>query len=387
MTQFQIIRSRLVTLINALLFPAVPTHIQAAFERAQLTRVLRHIPMIYAVGILNLSIVITVCVHYDFPFSSYAWMGVIVCFATFRMIVWMRRSKIDPEILNARKVIRSMTLIAIGVMGAMSAWTSWSFLSGLFGPAILTPISLTFGATCIAHCLAPLRTAAVGTLAVGVIPIASVMTLTGNFEARLLGICIISIAALMIRFVIEQYEQMVVSLLLEQQIRDLANTDSLTGLSNRRAIMEALEVELASGKPFGVALLDLDGFKEVNDELGHHAGDELLRHVASRLSAAAGPADTVGRLGGDEFIVMFRNILSEEEISARTTALLAGLCKPAIVADTQVPIAASLGHALFPNDGASVADILIVADRALYVAKKSGNDAMQAPSERRDLVA
>jgi diguanylate cyclase (GGDEF)-like protein len=133
-----------------------------------------------------------------------------------------------------------------------------------------------------------------------------------------------------------------------------------------------LEAEQASGKPFGVALLDLDGFKAMNDKFGHHAGDDLLCHVAERLKGAARTHDAVGRLGGDEFIVLFRNILFDEEVPARATALLAGLCRPAEVAGAQVSVAASLGHAHFPNDGATVTDLLIKADHALYTIKRQG---------------
>ncbi len=359
--------------ISALILPTVPAHIHGAFERAQLTRVIRHVPMIYAVAILNMSIVITVCVHHDFPIASYAWMAILTGFSTYRLIVWMRRAHAPPVFPQARRMLRNFTFLALFLMSGMSAWTSWSFMTGLFGTTILIPISLTFGATCVAHCLAPLRTAAVGTLILGVVPVAVIMMFNGEFDARLLGICILSIAVLMIRFVVEQYDQLVSSLLLEQQIRDQANTDALTGLSNRRAIMEALETELATGKSFGVALLDLDGFKEVNDKLGHHAGDELLQNVAQRLTASARANDSVGRLGGDEFIVLFRNILFEEEVPARATALLAGLCRPVIVAGTQVPLAASLGHALCPRDGLTVADALIVADRALYAVKRQSS--------------
>ncbi len=358
--------------LRRLIFPNMPVSIQSIFNQAQFDRVLRYVPMIYAIAILNMGIIITACAHSGLPIRDYGWMPLLVMLAAFRMIVWLRRGKTPPASIVASRMVASMTLISVSAMASISAWTVWAYGTGQLGDSILIPISLTLGATCVAHCLAPLRAAAIGSLLVTVVPIASVMITLGDFEARLLGICMLSIAALMIRFVAEQYDQLVSSLMLEQKIRDQANTDALTGLANRRAIMDALNVELASGRPFGVALLDLDGFKAVNDKFGHHAGDDLLCHVAERLKGAARASDAVGRLGGDEFIVLFRNILFDEEVPARATALLAGLCRPAEVAGAQVAVAASLGHAHFPKDGATVTDLLIKADHALYTVKRQG---------------
>jgi diguanylate cyclase len=341
-----------------------------------MTSVLRHLPMLYAVALLNIVIVMAVCAHQGMPLVQYGWMTGVALVAAVRMIQWQRRSRL-PELLRmSDHFLRGVTVLAIGMIGCLSVWTTFTFSSGLFDDTTFAPISLAFGATCIAHCLATLRLAAIGALIVGILPSAIVMTLSRDFNAGMLGISMISITVLMVRFIAEQYDQLIDRLLLEMQIREQANSDPLTGLANRRAIMAALEEEEAllrtGGDTFGVALLDLDGFKGVNDTLGHPIGDALLQEVAVRLKKSARSNDYVGRLGGDEFIILFRRASGEEDIPARATAILAGLCGPVDFGVASVTIAASLGYARYPVNGTSIADLLSTADQALYAAKRAG---------------
>jgi diguanylate cyclase len=317
-----------------------------------------------------------VCAHQGLAISHYGWMMGVAVIALVRMIQWQRRSHLADLPDNPARFLSGINRMALGMIGCLSLWTSYTFTTGLLEDATFPPISLAFGATCIAHCLASSRFTAIGVLIVGILPSSIAMTVSGDFNAGMLGISMISITALMVRFVAEQYDQLIKRLLLEKQIRDQANSDPLTGLANRRAIMAALEKEetavLSGGAPFGVALLDLDGFKGVNDTFGHPVGDALLQEVALRLRNSVGQIDQVGRLGGDEFIVLFRAVVGEKDISARSTAILAGLCGPVDFGVATVTIAASLGYARSSADGNSIEGLLSCADQALYAAKRSG---------------
>jgi diguanylate cyclase (GGDEF)-like protein len=145
-------------------------------------------------------------------------------------------------------------------------------------------------------------------------------------------------------------------------------------LPNRRAFMQAFEAEIA-GNPdgtFGVAVLDLDGFKDINDKRGHLTGDAVLRIVSDRLRKQMRPTDYVGRIGGDEFIMLFRNAESALDISARASGVLASLCTPAHLDGASIPIMASLGFALFPENGRTTNALISAADQALYSAKQNG---------------
>jgi diguanylate cyclase (GGDEF)-like protein len=252
------------------------------------------------------------------------------------------------------------------------------FLFKLFKSELLAPISLGFGAMAIAHCFYSLRPAAVGVLVMGMLPTSLVMIATGNFEAKMIGCAMITVGILMIRFVADQYDRMIAGLFLEKQIRDLADSDPLTGLPNRRAIMAAIANEMQAKNGFGIALLDLDGFKQVNDSLGHQAGDLMLLGVGGRLSEASLESDSVARLGGDEFIVLFRNVADKGELAARTTALLAALCRPIDLDGHRLPVAASLGYAMYPDDGDTIREVMHAADTALYAEKRASKAARQS---------
>ena len=353
-------------------FPSPPPTLIAALQEAGLNRVFRHVPMIYAVAGLNTLIVMAVCADKGMRLAGYGWMAgvVILCFA--RMIYWIIQGRKGSSADRSPGLLRQMTLVANGGMLCLSGWTVWAILSGLIADEMLVPVSLTFGATCVAHCLIAERMAATGVLVVGIMPTALTLALTGDFQTRMLGLSMATIAVLMIRFVREQYDELVRGLALEQQIRENANRDALTGLANRRAMMEAIEAEAArSGSPqWGVALLDLDGFKHVNDGHGHHIGDQLLQEVGRRLSAGAAPGDLVGRLGGDEFIVLYRALAGEGDASRRADAILATLCGSARFGDLILPVSASLGNALCPDDSNSVSDLMIIADQRLYTMKR-----------------
>lgn len=145
------------------------------------------------------------------------------------------------------------------------------------------------------------------------------------------------------------------------RLRVEATTDSLTGLANRRAFRASAEAVVADAG--SVLIIDLDGFKSVNDTLGHAAGDEVLALLAERIATHAGPDAVVGRLGGDEFAVALPPAIDAPAIAAR---LRAALSRPAEVASGTVTLGASVGTASAPRDGTSLSELLAAADHAMY---------------------
>jgi diguanylate cyclase (GGDEF)-like protein/PAS domain S-box-containing protein len=152
--------------------------------------------------------------------------------------------------------------------------------------------------------------------------------------------------------------------------------DALTGLPNRTLFADRMNQAIASaeraGEPRGVLVMDLNGFKRVNDTLGHDRGDTLLREVSKRLGAALRETDTVARLGGDEFAILLDGA-SDLEAAATAAWKIQQACEPGfVINDEVVRVAPSIGIALFPEHGATTADLLRRADLAMYDAKRSG---------------
>jgi diguanylate cyclase (GGDEF)-like protein/PAS domain S-box-containing protein len=159
----------------------------------------------------------------------------------------------------------------------------------------------------------------------------------------------------------------------EARIADLAFKDPLTGLPNRRCFNEHLSALLAEDDPVGaLVLVDLDHFKDVNDALGHDAGDALLREVGARLAATVREDDLVARLGGDEFAVILRGRRARDEVVGIAGRLTAALREPATFAGHEIHPGASLGVTTFPDDGDEPDQLLKNADIALYRSKASG---------------
>ncbi|MBS9722124.1 EAL domain-containing protein [Tianweitania sp. BSSL-BM11] len=163
----------------------------------------------------------------------------------------------------------------------------------------------------------------------------------------------------------------------ESQIRTLAFTDHLTGLANRTRFLDLLAVciqEEASGstKDFAILLLDLDGFKSVNDSLGHHGGDVVLKVVADRLIEAVEPSMTVARLGGDEFAILVRDDIDAAGAESLGLKLIRAVEEPIPVGEQVVYLSASVGAKRSQHRGSSSIQILENADLALYDAKARG---------------
>ncbi len=160
---------------------------------------------------------------------------------------------------------------------------------------------------------------------------------------------------------------------LEQQLRALALCDGLTGLANRRAFMEVLDKAVARASSFGhpMALLfvDMDGFKEINDRFGHHAGDLALQAFARRLECCVRQGDTVARLGGDEFTVLAEGVDSIEQAEAIARKIVAAMVPPT---DDGLRLRASIGISLYRAQ-ADASQFLREADRAMYLAKRGGS--------------
>ncbi len=163
-----------------------------------------------------------------------------------------------------------------------------------------------------------------------------------------------------------------------QQLQQLAYYDVLTGLPNRVLFFEHFEHALAlasrENKPLALLYLDLDDFKSVNDTFGHDFGDALLREITKRIRHTVRKSDTVGRLGGDEFIILMERMASRKDADTLARRLIAAISEPVMIEGQVLYTSASVGISLYPQDGENTRKLTMNADRAMYEAKESGKD-------------
>ncbi|QNN67814.1 diguanylate cyclase [Sphingomonas lutea] len=162
----------------------------------------------------------------------------------------------------------------------------------------------------------------------------------------------------------------------QERLTHLANVDVLSGLPNRGRVRqllgEALRGATTGSVPCAIMFLDLDGFKPVNDTFGHPKGDAVLRAVAKRLIDQVGPDGHVGRMGGDEFAIVIPDAQARKQVEHLADRIIASIKEPYMIDQTEIRIGVSVGCAFGPIDGATVDDLILKADLALYQAKDAG---------------
>jgi diguanylate cyclase (GGDEF)-like protein/PAS domain S-box-containing protein len=167
----------------------------------------------------------------------------------------------------------------------------------------------------------------------------------------------------------------------QQRLDKMAHHDQLTGLPNRHYLTaflpQAIEEAKAASTMLGVVFLDLDRFKHINDTRGHETGDKLLQEVATRLRTCVRDSDVVIRMGGDEFVVVFRNVKNYDEVTLGAGRIIETLNRPIIIDRHSLQTTGSVGVSLYPRDGANMIELLKHSDTAMYQAKDRGRNNVQ----------
>jgi diguanylate cyclase (GGDEF)-like protein/PAS domain S-box-containing protein len=167
----------------------------------------------------------------------------------------------------------------------------------------------------------------------------------------------------------------------QQRLDKMAHHDQLTGLPNRHYLTaflpQAIEQAKAANSMLGVVFLDLDRFKHINDTRGHETGDKLLQEVASRLRTCVRDSDVVIRMGGDEFVVVFRNVKNYDEVTLGAGRIIETLNRPIVIDRHSLQTTGSVGVSLYPRDGVNMIELLKHSDTAMYQAKDRGRNNVQ----------
>src|SRR6185295_6243198 len=171
----------------------------------------------------------------------------------------------------------------------------------------------------------------------------------------------------------------------EERIQFLANHDALTSLPNRTMFSEVLNVAIQNARRynrnFAVLFIDLDRFKNINDTLGHEAGDKLLQEMGARLTQTVRSSDVVARLGGDEFVILIQEVSEAKQVAVVSRKILSTLIEPVFMQGQECRVTASIGICMYPSDAQDEQALMKNADIAMYRAKDDGKNTYKFYSE------
>lgn len=359
------------TSLRRRLMPPIPEAIRDDFTLLRARRVETQSPMMY---VMLLATTPTAAwagaadLHWAIRYGMPAVLALLCVLGLIENMISRRRRM---GLGRARLIVHKTASVS-GMVGVMCS--SWAVLNWLASPPdnhANFAMIIAMGALASAFCLSAIRFAAIVNLVIGVVPISALMLASGHPSQIAAATSLLLATLILVRFILQGHAMLVDLLQLQQQTRDLAHTDPLTGLANRRAL-DARIAQLVrhdgDRQPFKLALLDLDGFKPVNDRYGHAIGDKLLCSVAERLRETIGESGLVVRQGGDEFAVLVPPG-SPLETVAIADRLLFALVRPHLVEDLPITVGASVGVAQWPDDGADPEELFEHADQALYRAK------------------
>lgn len=357
--------------------------VRDALSIIQFDRLRQRIPILYIV-LAMISIGAGLASQGDLPIALQLVMPALMLVASIsRYFSWAGRRNLVVNGDQARRYLRRVNILSVIMMGASSIWAATSFFVTAEAGQALVIVFIFFAASACASSLASLPSAAILSLVVGLVPTSFAMFLSGDVRLIALAANVIAVAVFQGRLIISQFREMVRNLELQTELEALANTDPLTGLYNRRAFSKVLDDRVAQGgsNEFSIAMLDLDGFKPVNDRFGHAAGDHVLKMLANRLRSACHADDHVARIGGDEFAIIFAHGRGARAIDQTIAAIGNGLAEPYLIDGRHVFVSASIGTACYPATADTGTALLKAADSALYIAK-SGRDAAEGKAAK-----
>ncbi|NVH73147.1 EAL domain-containing protein [Paraburkholderia sp. JPY432] len=360
-----------------------------ALMRARLHAFSRQVPLLYFILLVNTAAV--AATHLD---SAPAWLsmyvpGALAALCVLRCVRWWRKRNRTMTDAQVVRELRGVTWI-VGLFGV--AFSGWSLLLFPYGGAYQQAQVAFYMATTLVgsmFCLIHLRKAALLLLCIVLLSFSGFLVSSGSpvffamaVDMTLVGVALAVVIQLYCRTfadAVQAQRELQASHQNTQRLSDdnyrLANIDSLTGLPNRRSYFAALsailEQALETGGGFNVGLIDLDGFKQVNDIYGHASGDLVLQEVGTRLVSISETGLMFARLGGDEFGVLVRHKMSNEALVQLGQRICDALSRPYQVADNVAELSGTIGWAAFPDAGSTVAQVFERADAALYVGKEN----------------
>lgn len=371
---------RIVESVYAVAMAAGITGTSEELAREQFRVLARQVPIMCGVVIVNslfLAFAVTAEVG---ALTAFSFPLFVLPFLIWRTHLWQKRSG-STETENIENIRRALNDNITGAAGSSFVLAIWAVIilhdvpSEFWGSILL--FSILSMITC-AYCLMALPAATYVVLAIGTICIGGSLWSLGDPMLQAMSLNTALISVLLVYMTSNQFAQL--SRLVDSRRKldvqrmyadKLARHDYLTGMPNRRAFLEALDetAQLRAGLPVAVVMIDMNGFKPINDTYGHAVGDGLLSAVGQSLVSVVNDRGVVARLGGDEFAVLFPEPKSVSEIEKITQLMLLEISKPVIIDMKEIRVGAAFGIAYCPTMPDDTMELVKHADIALYEAK------------------
>jgi diguanylate cyclase len=362
--------------LNAFGGLAVEESVAAKIRAEQLTLVLRHTPgMMLANGCNATVLAIALWNSPDGAFAA-LWASIMVFLSVSSGLRARTSWRVAKPNTVSRRAIHRLVRNAF-ILGSMWAIVPIGFFANATNGGQLVMTCLCAGMLAGgAFAFATIPVAAIAVIGPIILGTAICIGRSGDFVYLLLAILVIVYACVLLRGVFAHSFEFTKRLVALLETEKAVRQDSLTQLSNRFSFNESLEGALARlarcGEEFAILALDLDRFKEVNDQLGHPAGDEFLIQVAARLRRCTRENDVVARIGGDEFALIAASVTKPAEALEAADRIVAALADPFLIGGREIIGSTSIGIVLAPRDGNTPNGLLKDVDVALYRAKKVG---------------
>lgn len=350
--------------------------VAAQIRAEQLTLVLRHTPGMMLANACNALVLALALWNSTDGMLAALWASAVVCCSTLFGIKARATWRTVKPVSVSRRTIHRLVRNAF-ILGCVWAIVPIGFFADATNGGQLVMTCLCAGMLAGgAFAFATIPIAAIALTAPIILGSAICIGRSGDFVYLLVAVLVIVYACVLLRGVFAHSFEFTRRLIAHLETKKAVRQDPLTHLPNRIAFNESLESAVArlgrGGDGFAVLMLDLDRFKEVNDKLGHPAGDEFLIQVGARLRRCTREVDTLARLGGDEFAVVAANISKPGEVLEIAERLVALFAEPFDIEGRETVSSTSIGVALAPRDGNTPIELLKHADVALYRAKKDG---------------
>jgi len=368
----------------------IDENVAGRIRAEQINTVFRYMPWMMVANVANAFILSAAFWRSPDRALTLIWTSTIIVFAAFHWIKNLRNHRAKPLSVSVRAIHRA-------VRNAFLLGSLWGALPLIFFPAASGGGQLIITCICAgmlcggAFAWASIPIAAMAFTSPIFLASAIAIGLNGDPTYVLVAMLMVVYTCVLLRGVFVHALELTNRLIAQIKVEMAAREDVLTNLPNRLWFTEDLEKAFSRlrrfGEHFAVLYLDLDGFKAVNDKLGHAAGDELLIQVANRLRAIARDAYTIARYGGDEFALVAANVSKPEVLLALAERIVKAFDLPFIIGGSENSISVSVGIAIAPLDGIDPHTLLNNADVALYRAKKQIGGSIQFFEPRHDAKA